>query len=211
MKSMLLILVMLDVLVIGCGGKLPETSYYNLAPPEVKGRAGDGVLVIEPLQTDAAYDDERIVYRTNPFRFDYYQYHRWSAAPGMMVTNYLERALEHTGQFRSVVREVTQDAPVILGGRVVAIEEVDQSLKSWSGHIVVELTLTDTKTGVALWSEQFEENEPLAVQTPEGLAKALSVAMNRIVARAAPVISDLGQKTALAHVHAPTVTGRLAP
>src|SRR5204863_341434 len=74
----------------GCGGKLPETHYYQLAAADVRLRGGDGIVVLDTLATDAAYDDERIVYRTTPFRLDYYQYHRWSSAPGVMVGNYLE-------------------------------------------------------------------------------------------------------------------------
>ena len=39
--------------------------------------------MLESLETEAGYDDERIVYRTTPYRLDYYQYHRWSAPPGV--------------------------------------------------------------------------------------------------------------------------------
>src|SRR4051812_27694871 len=92
------------LLVLGCGGKLPDTRYYQLAAPESHARGGDQVLVLEALTTDGAYDDDRIVYRTTPFRLDYYQYQRWSSAPGVMVGNYLEQALEHSGKFRAVVR-----------------------------------------------------------------------------------------------------------
>jgi ABC-type uncharacterized transport system auxiliary subunit len=170
------------------GGKTPETRFYQLAAPAGPDGLGDLTLVLEPLTTDQAYDDERIVYRTTPYRLDYYQYHRWSAAPGTMVGNYLENALERSGKFRAVTRESSAEAPVILGGRVVAIEEVDKSKTQWVGRIVVELTLTEAHSNKTLWTEQFEELEPLRVQTPEGLAHALSVAMGRIAAKAAPKI-----------------------
>jgi ABC-type uncharacterized transport system auxiliary subunit len=188
----------------GCAGKLPETRYYQLAPPEARMRGGgDGLLVLEALTTDAAYDDERIVYRTTPFRLDYYQYHRWSSAPGVMVGNYLEQALETSGRFRAVVRDPTPGAPVNLTGRVLAIEEVDRSKTSWLGRIVLELVLTDARTGEALWTEQFEETEPLRQQTPEGLAAAISIAMTRIVARTVPVVADLADRQARLHAEHP--------
>lgn len=184
MRSLALVIVL-----AACSSKTPDTRFYQLAAPHQRApAAGDITLVVEPLTTDPAYDDERIVYRANPYRLDYYHYHRWSAAPGMMIGNYLEEALERSGRFRAVTRELTQDAPVVLGGRVVAIEEVDRSRTQWHGRLVIELTLTDVKTNRVLWSEQFEETEPLRAQTPEGLARALSIAMNRIVAKAAPVI-----------------------
>ena len=185
------------VFAAGCGGKLPDTRYYQLAPPVSHQHGGELTLVMEPLTTDQAYDDERIVYRTTPYRLDYYQYHRWSAAPGTMVGDYLESALEHSGRFRSVTRELTSDAPAVLGGRVLAIEEVDTSKTSWLGRIVIELTLTDPRTNKALWTEQFEETEPLPKQTPEGLAKALSAAMNRIAIKAAPMIESAARSELL--------------
>lgn len=186
MKSLLLVLAL-----AACGGKLPDTRYYQLAPPEAKGKGGDGVLVLENLTTDGAYDDDRIVYRTTPFRLDYYQYQRWSSAPGVMVGNYLEQALEKSGKFRSVVREMTADAPVVLAGRVIAIEEVDRSKTEWLGRIVIELQLTDARTNETLWTDQFDETEPLKAQTPEGLAQAISVAMARIVDHTLPTLAEI--------------------
>lgn len=206
--SVILILVLATLALPACGGKIPETRYYQLAPAAAStAQRGDAVLVLETLQTDPAYDDERIVYRTNPYRLDYYNYHRWSAAPGTLVGNYLETALERTGKFRSVVRELAPNAAVILGGRVVAIEEVDSS-PTWTGRIVIELSLTDARTGESLWSEQLEETQPLPSRTPEGLAKALSIAMNRIAARAAPIVAEHADKQMALHASQPATVGR---
>lgn len=172
-----------------CGGTPPATRYYHLAAPDVRKPGGDLVLVLEPLTTDAAYDDERIVYRTSPYRLDYYDYHRWSAAPGVLVGNYLEEALERGGHVRAVRRDLTTDADAILSGRIAAIEEVDVSKEKWEARIVIELQLSDVTSGETMWSGQYEEREPLLEQTPEGLAKALSAALERIVAEAGPEIS----------------------
>lgn len=179
------------VLAGACASRAPDTRYYQLAPPAAAARGGDLVLVLEQLATDAAYDDERIVYRQTPYRLDYYHYHRWSASPGVLVGNYLEAALERSGRFRAVVRELTADAPVILGGRVVALEEVDTAPDRWFGRIVLELVATDARTGTPLWTEQYEELEPLKTQSPEGLAQAISTALGRIAARAAPRIAEV--------------------
>lgn len=199
------------VLVItACAGKVPETRYYQLAAPAQAKATHDGdlVLVLDQLTSEAAYDDERIVYRTNPYRLDYYQYHRWSAPPGAIVGNYLEQALEHSGRFHAVVREIQDAAPVILGGRVIAIEEVDDSRAHWRGRLVLELTLTDAKSGAAVWSEQYEEFEPLPAQNPEGLARALSAALDRIANRAAPTIAAVAVRQAQLHGDTPAMATR---
>ena len=181
-------------LLAACAGKVPETRYYQLATSTAAVRATAATeqpaLAIEALDTEAAYDDERIVYRLTPYRLDYYNYHRWSSPPGALVSDFLERSFEHSGQFRAVTRE-TQAAPVALGGRVIAIEEIDKSKTSWVGHVVLELRLTDSASGEVLWTSQFEEQEPLRQQSPEGLAQALSVALQRIATRALPNVANL--------------------
>lgn len=205
----LLLVVVLGAL--ACGGKVPETRFYQLAEPAGGTEPGRGVaLAIEPLSTDPAYDDDRIVYRVTPYRLDYYHYHRWSAPPGTLIASYLERAFEKSGRFGAVTRDDTAGAPVALGGRVIAIEEVDVSKTKWVGRIVLELTLTDTRTGEVLWTEQFDETEPLPVQSPEGLARALSVALAGIVNRAVPVLSNLAERTARAHAADKPTQGRAA-
>jgi ABC-type uncharacterized transport system auxiliary subunit len=194
MKTLALLLAVLAA----CGGKTPPTRFYQLAEPAGKSTAGAGTaIVIEPLTTDSAYDDERIVYRVTPYRLDYYNYHRWSAAPGTLIANSLERAFEKSGKFGAVTREANPDAAVTLSGRVVAIEEIDHSKTKWFGRIVLELSLSDS-SGAVLWTEQFEETEPLAIQSPEGLARALSAALERIANRAVPQVSILAEQVARA-------------
>ncbi|HVV88026.1 MAG TPA: ABC-type transport auxiliary lipoprotein family protein [Kofleriaceae bacterium] len=181
----------------GCAGRTPPTRYYDLATPPVAradqaaavAPAVEPMLAIDQLATDDAYDDERIVYRASPYRLDYYDYHRWSAPPGVMIANYLERALERSGRFGAVLREPTRDTPLVLTGRVAAIEEVDVSRTAWKGHLVLELRLVDNRTGDTVWSHQYDESQPLARQSPEGLAEAITAAMARIVRRAGPEIS----------------------
>jgi ABC-type uncharacterized transport system auxiliary subunit len=188
--SIALIVSVVSAACAACGGKVAETRYYQLAQAQTKQRGGSDILVLESLTTDAAYDDERIVYRTTPFRLDYYNYHRWTSTPGVMVGNFLEQALETTGTFRAVVREMTPDAPAVLTGRVLAIEEVDRSRTEWLGRIALELVLSDARTGAILWTEQIDESEPLRQQNPEGHAQALSIAMSRIVAHVVPTIAN---------------------
>jgi ABC-type uncharacterized transport system auxiliary subunit len=178
-----------------CAGKMPETRYYQLAEPKPLPPLRSGAaIVIEPLATDTAYDDERIVYRVTPYRLDYYNYHRWSSTPGTLIANYLERAFEHSGKFSAVTHDPTPEATLVLGGRVAAIEEVDQSSAKWVGRIVLELKLTDTTTNKVIWSEQYEEVESLATRSPEGLARALSTALDRIALRAVPSVAVIADE-----------------
>jgi ABC-type uncharacterized transport system auxiliary subunit len=190
-------LAIIAVLLAACGGTAPQVRYYQLAvqTPATPG-SGDKVLVVEALSADAAYDDERIVYRHSPYQLDYYNYHRWSATPGALVGGYLEQALDRSGDFKAVVRDQSSDASLVLGGRLTALEEVDTDPKHWVGRIAIELTLTDPKTGEIVWTQRFEETEPLAQQNPEGLARAISTALQRIANQAAPIIAERANKPA---------------
>jgi ABC-type uncharacterized transport system auxiliary subunit len=176
-----------------CAGRAPELRHYRLAPPAAEPGArrstGGPVLVIEELQVDPAYEDQRIAYRSSRYRIDYYHYHQWSAPPGELVAGYLDRALEASGRFGQVVREPTDQAAAILGGRLIALEEVDLSRSRWIARIQLELRLTDAESGDLLWSGEFEETQPLSRQSPEGLAQALSRALARIARRIGPEVA----------------------
>lgn len=178
------------VIAAGCGGTIPPTRFYDLAPakPATAAATTAPVLALEPFDTDQGYDDDRIVYRTNPYRFDYYEYHRWNAPPGVLVGRFLARALVRTGAFAQVVHTPVGDGGVVLSGRVIAIEEVDRATGPWLGHVVLELRLADAATGAVLWSQQFDETAAMPTRSPEGVARAVSTALDRIARSiAAPV------------------------
>jgi hypothetical protein len=84
----------------------------------------------------------------------------------------------------------------VLGGRIIAMEEVDESPTRWIGRIAVELTLKDARTGALLWTRKLVEAEPLTEQSPEGLARALSAAMARIADQAIPeIVASAGRRS----------------
>ena len=131
-------------------------------------------------------------------RLDYYDYHRWSSAPGVMIAAYLQGALASTGAFHSVVRDPTTSTAVVVGGRVVALEEIDVDPKHWVGRVALELTIGDARTGERLWAHTYDQREPLAERSPAGLARAVGIAMQRIVREATPEIAALADQQATA-------------
>jgi ABC-type uncharacterized transport system auxiliary subunit len=182
----LLILVLVLAGAAACGGRAPDTHFYDLASNARRHARGGPVLAIEPLSADEPYDDERMVYRENPFRVDFYHYHRWSASPGAVVSRHLERALDASGRFSAVLRDDAKNAAYVLGGRLIALEEVDVSKRRWLARVALELHLRDAATGDIVWSKKLEETEPVTKQSPEGVARALSRAMDRVARRLAP-------------------------
>ena len=189
----------LVVLLVACGGATPPVRYYQLASEAKPEPAhGDRVIAVDTFSAEGAYDDERMIYRANAFSLDYYEYHRWSASPGTVVGGFFEQALTRTGAFRAVVREQTPEAALLVRGRIVAIEEIDHTKTQWLGRVAVQLSAANAKTGETVWAQSFDETEPMPSQSPEGLARAVSIAVTRIADRAAPELAKLAERAATA-------------
>ena len=178
-------------LLAACGGPLPPTKYYRLAPPPAEAPAGDGpVLVVEELHAVPLFDDTRIVYRESTLRSAYYPYQRWAADPGRMVAEFMREAYAGTGCFSRVAAEADPDAMAILGGRVIEIEEVDVAPGRWIAQVELELVLRDPDSDRVVWSKHVHEAEPLRERNVDALAAAMSRALARVVDRTASEIAD---------------------
>lgn len=174
---------------LGCGSTPKNIRYYQVVPPDQGEPSGDLIIGVEPFYADGPYSDQRIVFRESSYRVDYYYYHRWSAPPGLLVSEYLRTSLQNSGHFKTVLSGFTADATAMVGGRVVAFEEIDHDSDEWRAHVTLDFYLRDGQTGVLIWSKQISEEEVASEQSPEGIAKAMSIALGRITERVAPEIS----------------------
>ncbi len=191
------LLIALVATAAGCGSR-PDIRYYRLSYDldslPTASESSDVVLAIGNMVGDSAYEDPRIVYRTSPYRLDYYYYHRWTSPPGVMVGDFLRDAYDRTGYFKTVVSGFAPEAPVILTGRVAAFEEVDVETRKWIARVKLELQLRDARTGDIVWSRTITEEEPVKTLTPEGLAEAMSEATTTIVANTAPEFVEVARR-----------------
>jgi hypothetical protein len=110
-----------------------------------------------------------------------------------MIGAYIADAAAHSGRFRTVVRDADASSTLALGGRVVAIEELDTSPRRWLGHLIVVLEARDSASRI-VWSRRYEEIEAMPSRNPAGLARAITVAMQRVVARALPDVADVADR-----------------
>jgi len=194
------------LVLVGCARSTPATRYYQLVAPAsvaAPDQTGSAILAVEAFETDGPYDDARIVYRESRYRLDYYHYHRWAAAPGALVADFLRDAYGRSGRFRRVVAEADADSTVVLTGRVIALEEIDRQDGRWQARVALELALRDAAGGELVWSERLEETEPIQQRSPEGVARALSTAMARIAARTAPAIARRAEVVAATSANRP--------
>ncbi|HUJ59143.1 MAG TPA: ABC-type transport auxiliary lipoprotein family protein [Kofleriaceae bacterium] len=174
------------IALVGCAAAVPETHYYQLSLPVAAAASPNATatITIAALDAQGPYDDDRMVYRQDPYRLDYYPYRRWSSPPGTLIADYLADAFSRSGRFRAVLRDAGAPATLALGGRVLAIEEVDQSRARSTAHVALQLDATDPATGKLVWSARYDDREPMSAESADGLARALSSAMARIAQRA---------------------------
>jgi len=182
---------------VGCGS---PKSIHHYEPDvvaeqvrEAQHQRSDLVLAIEDFSAGAAYDEQRMVYRSDTYRFDYYHFHRWAAPPGMLVADTLREVYRETGAFRSVVGGYDSRADVILSGRIVAFEEIDNQ-QDWLGRVVVNLQLRDARTGELLWNDTLERARPTPEKSPTGLAAAISEGLTDIGLSTTDTIVDVARK-----------------
>ncbi len=175
-----------------CAGTPLRYYQARVSEAEVESAARqlDASLAVSSFAVDEAYDDQRIVYRTSPHRFDYYHFHRWSSNPGELVSVVLREAFRKSGHFAHVVGGFDARADFVLHGRVVALEEVDTSDDQWQVHVAVELTLREGATGHVLWSTRVDEHQAITQQTPEGVAVGAGRALTRVARVTAPAIAS---------------------
>ena len=196
-------------------GPVPRINYYALSPPDAVARAGVApAIAVEELRAQAPYDERRIVHRTGPYQLSYHEYDQWAAAPGVLVAEYLRRAYQASGRFGLVLPQAGADTTAILGGQVLAFEELggprDGKAKPTGtapgkARVVLDLELRDAETGRILWTRRAEKELPLTSRDPAALAAALSKALGEIAAATATeVASAAGTATAAKE---PPVTG----
>lgn len=172
----------------------PQIQRYEVKvaeDPEATAPAVDAaVLAIEAFSADVAYDQDRMVYRRSPYRLDYYHYHRWAAATGLMLTDAMRMGYAQSGHFRVVTVGGSSRADVVLSGRVSALEEVDVGRKEWLGRVHLELQLRDARSGELVWAQEYREDEVVDKRSPEGVTRAISRGLTRIVRDSAPAIAE---------------------
>ncbi len=176
------------LLLAGC---LPKAApprqpfFYTLEyqPPAVEGRPLPETIRILPFAAAPAYEKRAILYQQADNRRQYFNYHRWLAAPAKMVGFLIGRDLAASGLFAGVVRSATPaNHTCSLGGTIVEFLE-DERGEPWRARIEVEIYLLDGgHPAQVLLQKRYQESEPLARHHPAALAAAMSKALGRISA-----------------------------
>jgi ABC-type uncharacterized transport system auxiliary subunit len=185
-------ILVLGVVLSGCGGTRP-TKYYVLdVPPapttQPAAQFPVSVLVARPI-TSNLYRDNRIVYGSGPVQLGTYEFERWAQSPVGMIQDALINSLRAAGQYRSVVRPGSNTkGDYILRTNLRELYEVDKP--ALVGRFSIQVELYDTRTGATLWGTNYSHDEPVADKTVASVVEALD---KNVRAGIQQVTTELGQ------------------
>jgi ABC-type uncharacterized transport system auxiliary subunit len=187
MKHRLSVL-LLAAVVSGCfrfSQPAPDVHEYRLdyLAPRLSSAPLAVVLSIAPLTVTAAYDRETIVYRTDPYSFGRYFYHRWATNPGLMISDLLARDFTAAGFLRAV-----QQGPTPVGSdyRLSGIvEEIEHRLgeDGCEAHLHLRVLLIRLRRAGAepvLLQQRFAGTEPCSCSDLSDVAAAMSRVTERL-------------------------------
>jgi ABC-type uncharacterized transport system auxiliary subunit len=188
-----ILLAMLTLFLYQCGS-VPSTHYYQIEyqpkPVKLLDTPLPYVVMINDFETDLIYRDDKIVYRDSPYQVKYYNYRRWIAPPQRLVSEAIFSQIQQAGIFEIVTNEpIAQKTDLILTGRIRAFEEWDEAT-SWYGHVKIDFQLLKADTREIIWQNSFTQKQPVAINEPVEVVKAISAATQQIVHSAMTEIVD---------------------
>jgi uncharacterized lipoprotein YmbA len=178
------------LLMSGCAGKVRYPNYYTLATAPTKQPAANdehqsvqtvasdahqsGTVAVRRFDTPAYLRQGRIVYRQTPEEVGFYDYHRWAADPGLVVTAGVIDSLRSSNLFAFVEPYDGHDShDYVASGRLERLDEVD-----YSGGVQVEVKLSaqlvNARTGASVWAGAVTQTSSVNSRNVNSVVVAMS-------------------------------------
>jgi ABC-type uncharacterized transport system auxiliary subunit len=194
-RRLSLLLVLLVAGLAGCGKPPMLVNQFILEypAPMVGGKAKlPAALKVDLFSVAQAYNANAMVYQPRPYQSQVYNYSRWRANPGYLVTDFLIRDLRASGLFTAVFGpDSSGKHRFTLEGGVAEFQELDAP-ETWQASLALTVTLLDTQKEELPQRVVFQKNyralAPLPEKTPQGLAQGMSRAMEQVSAQ---IITDI--------------------
>jgi len=162
----------------------PEVRHYalTLAIPDGSADPSAPSLIVVPFNARDPYTQDLMVYRSSPYRLDFYNYHRWAAAPAELVTDWTRRYLRGSGLFAKVFPTAEGNADLTLGGVIHQFEEVDHE-QTWEAALSVDFWLTRADQHSPFWFQSYAATQRAEKRNPEAIAEAMSRNLENVLKR----------------------------
>jgi cholesterol transport system auxiliary component len=169
------VLLMLTILIAGCGAARPVKYYVldvNPAPANSAAPQIPVTLLVARLSASHLYHDDRLVYGSGPVQLGTYEYDRWAEPAADMVQDMLVTVLRSSGQYRAVSR-VTSNVrgQYVVRGHLYAMYGVDQP--ELVARFTIQLELYDPAAHTTVWSQIYTHDEPVQAKTVPAIVEAM--------------------------------------
>lgn len=189
------VVLLLGFLNLSCGQTPPliHQFVFEYAPPAaLSGPPLGEAITVRRFAVAQAFNTTEMIYQPGPLQSATYKYNRWRVNPGYLVTDYLARDLRHSGLFQAVFTAAEPGrSRFALEGGVEEIQELDEP-EGWKAALALTVTLLDTGQEEIprriVFQKHYRVSEPMLAKTPQGLADAMSRAMQRLSQQ---IISDV--------------------
>ena len=180
----------------GCFGrtKPPYTmEQYTLdytVPKAGEVRPVEELLTVQRFAVAPQFNSPSMMIGTGQYRFETYDYSRWQVNPADMVSGFLLRDITRSGMFKGTYSYYdTELSRYILEGY---IEEFGETTDG-KAVVSVRVTLLDTNrqnpVEQVVFQKQYVGSAPVGDRSANGLAAAMSTAMQELSAK---LIADTG-------------------
>jgi ABC-type uncharacterized transport system auxiliary subunit len=191
-------LILPTLLLLSSCGKPPMLVHQYILeypPPVVPGKTRSPEAVkIGLFSVAQAFNTNAMVYQPKPFKSETYNYSRWRANPGYLVSDYLLRDFRDSRLFSAVFGPSSDGRyRYFLEGGVEEFQEIDE-LGGWKAALALTVTLLDVTQEElpqrVVFQKKYQAMEPMPEKTPQGLAQGMSRAMQHLSGR---IINDTYQ------------------
>ena len=144
----------------------------------------DTTIRIHRFTIASAYNTQNMIFRTDDYTLDFFNYNRWAVNPADMTADTLLRDMQASGLFRAVFSRYTvEETRFLLQGGIndffLRIGENDKV-----AVISMEITLKDSlrqeATKRIVFQKKYSREELLTDQSPHGYCQAMSKALKNL-------------------------------
>jgi len=144
----------------------------------------DTTIRIYRFTIASAYNTQNMIFRTDDYTLDFFNYNRWAVNPADMTADTLLRDMQASGLFRAVFSRYTAEETRFLlqGGINDFFLRIEKSSKV--AVISMEITLKDSlrqeATKRIVFQKKYSREELLTDQSPHGYCQAMSKALKNL-------------------------------
>ena len=188
------IFTMAGIVSVACGSVRYPAHYvldFSAASPTPPRSQALGPLLVRELDCPPYLCEGRVVYREEPHRIGFYDYHRWAVDPRAALTRLLSDRIGASSVFESVTVDGSPArAAYLLRGEIQRFEEVDDKT-SIHAICTISASIVEVKTGTVRWKGSVSETVPVQQRDVAGVVVALGVASQTVADR---LVASIGNE-----------------